>query len=227
MIFPPNYLIWIFTHLKLCLDTAAHALKITLIYLFCLIKLFSHCPHGRLNCWTSIELNNWIDKMKWNEWGFRPIVCTYRLNWARKPPEDRKMRWHYPPDTGFEIWTSSVWGRTRYLSVTEAPHNIKSLRVSGEETFCFFKNLRPEWGSNPRSSRQLDSTTAPGPQPNLTKRSQCTILDQIFIVAEGLTRHLVKLRDPWPTWRSPDGHAKSQSTNFVYAMVKNDNLECF
>ena len=31
-----------------------------------------------------------------------------------------------------------VWGRVRYFSVTEAPYNIESLWVSGEETFCFF-----------------------------------------------------------------------------------------
>ena len=37
------------------------------------------------------------------------------------------------------------------LSVTEAPHNIESLRVSWEETFCFFETWTPEWGSNARS----------------------------------------------------------------------------
>ena len=36
----------------------------------------------------------------------------------------RCMRWHCPPDTGFEIRTLAVWGEARYFSVTEAPHNI-------------------------------------------------------------------------------------------------------
>ena len=31
------------------------------------------------------------------------------------------------------------------------PHYIESLRVSGEETFCFFETRRPERGLNPRS----------------------------------------------------------------------------
>ena len=53
--------------------------------------------------------------------------------------------------TGFEIRASAVWGRARYLSVTEAPHNTEFLRVSRKETFCFLKTWRPEWGSNPRS----------------------------------------------------------------------------
>ena len=38
-----------------------------------------------------------------------------------------------------EIPTLTVWGRARYLSPTEVPHNIESLRVDGEETFRFFE----------------------------------------------------------------------------------------
>ena len=45
---------------------------------------------------------------------------------------------HCPPDTGIEIRALAVWGQARYLSVTEASHHTESLRVSGEETFCFF-----------------------------------------------------------------------------------------
>ena len=48
------------------------------------------------------------------------------------------VRWHCPPDTGFIIRTLVVWGRARYFSVTEASHNIESLRM-------------PERGSNLRS----------------------------------------------------------------------------
>ena len=64
-------------------------------------------------------------QMKWNESGFRPPLCTYRLNWARRTFWGwlRWLRWHCPPDTGFEIRALAVWGRARYLSVTEAPHN--------------------------------------------------------------------------------------------------------
>ena len=87
-------------------------------------------------------------RMKRNEWGFRPPLCTFRLNWARMV---RWMRWHCPPNTRFKIRALAAWGRARYLSVTEVPHNIESLRVSGEETFCFFETWRPEWELNPRS----------------------------------------------------------------------------
>ena len=55
------------------------------------------------------------------------------------------------PDTGFEIRTMTVWGRARYFSVAEAPHNIEFLLMSREEIFCFFENLMLERGSSPRS----------------------------------------------------------------------------
>ena len=63
----------------------------------------------------------------------------------------RWKTWHCPPDTGFKIRARAIWGRASHLSVTEASHNIGYLRVSGEETLCFFETWRPEWGSNPRS----------------------------------------------------------------------------
>ena len=60
------------------------------------------------------------------------------------------MRWRCSPDTKFDIRALAVWGWARYLSVSEAPHNIESLRVSGQEKLCLFETLRPEWGSNPQ-----------------------------------------------------------------------------
>ena len=64
----------------------------------------------------------------------------------------RWMRRHCPPETGFDIWVLVVRGRARYVSVTEAPHNIDFLGVNGEEIFYFFETWRPEWVSNPWSS---------------------------------------------------------------------------
>ena len=49
------------------------------------------------------------------------------------------MRWHCPPDTGFEIRAMVVPEQARYLSVTEAPRTIDSLRVSVEEISFFFE----------------------------------------------------------------------------------------
>ena len=49
------------------------------------------------------------------------------------------VRWHCPPDTGFEIRARVVWGRTRYLSITEAPHNTEFHTWMGKKHFCFFQ----------------------------------------------------------------------------------------
>ena len=57
----------------------------------------------------------------------------------------RWMRWYCSLDTVFEFRALAVWGRVRYFSVTEAPHNIESLWVSKEEIFCFFESLWVRW----------------------------------------------------------------------------------
>ena len=74
--------------------------------------------------------------MKWNESGFRPPLCTYRLNWARRTSWGWWDEWD---DTGFEIRALAVWGRARYLSVTEAPHNTEFHTWMGKKHFCLFQ----------------------------------------------------------------------------------------
>ena len=51
----------------------------------------------------------------------------------------RWLRWQCPPDTGLEIRALAVWGRARYLSVTEAPHNTNFHTWMGKKQFCFFQ----------------------------------------------------------------------------------------
>ena len=51
----------------------------------------------------------------------------------------RWLKWHCPPDTGFEIRALAVWGRARYLSVTETPHNTDFHTLMGKKQFCFFQ----------------------------------------------------------------------------------------
>ena len=51
----------------------------------------------------------------------------------------RWLRWHCPPDTGFEIRALAVWGRARHLSVTEAPHNTDFHTWMGKKHLCFFQ----------------------------------------------------------------------------------------
>ena len=85
--------------------------------------------------WTPEEAEHvWNE---WNESGFRPPLCTYRLSWARR------TSWGWwdecPPDTGFEIRVLAVWGRARYLSDTEAPHNTEFNTWMGKKHFCLFQ----------------------------------------------------------------------------------------
>ena len=41
--------------------------------------------------------------------------------------------------TLFEIRALAVWGRARYLSVTEGPHNTEFHTWMGKKHFCFFE----------------------------------------------------------------------------------------
>ena len=79
----------------------------------------------------------------------------------------RWLRWHCPPDTGFEIRALAVWGRARYLSVTEAPHNTNFHTWMGKKHFFVsFKPPRP--GTEPRTLawKAAVLTTTLGPPPS-------------------------------------------------------------
>ena len=78
----------------------------------------------------------------------------------------RWLRWHCPPDTGFEIWALAIWGQARYLSVTEAPHNTDFHTWMGKKHFFVsFKPPRP--GTEPRTLawKAAVLTTTLGPPP--------------------------------------------------------------
>ena len=77
----------------------------------------------------------------------------------------RWLRWHCPPDTGSEIRALAVWGRARYLSVTEAPHNTRFHTWMGKKQYVSFKPPRP--GTEPRTLawKAAVLTTTLGPPP--------------------------------------------------------------
>ena len=80
-------------------------------------------------------------RMKWNESGFRPLLCTYRLNWARRTSWGWWDDWD---DTVLQhkIRNSSPGGlrpSTLPLGHGGSPQYWLS-HVDGEETFfCFFQ----------------------------------------------------------------------------------------
>ena len=80
-------------------------------------------------------------KMKWNESGFRPPLCTYRLNWARRTAWGWWDEWDdtvlQTQDSKFDPWRSEAehaTSRSRRL-----PTILTFTRGWGRNIFCFFQ----------------------------------------------------------------------------------------
>ena len=108
-----------------------------------------------------------VVKMKWNESGFRPPLCTYRLNWARRTSWGWWDDWDdtvlQTQDSKFEPWRSEAehaTSRSRRL-----PTIITFTRGWGRNNFVSFKPPRP--GTEPRTLawKAAVLTTTLGPPP--------------------------------------------------------------
>ena len=106
--------------------------------------------------------------MKWNESGFRPPLCTYRLNWARRTSWGWWDDWDdtvlQTQDSKFEPWRSEAehaTSRSRRL-----PTILTFTRGWGRNNFVSFKPPRP--GTEPRTLawKAAVLTTTLGPPPN-------------------------------------------------------------
>ena len=104
---------------------------------------------------------------KWNESGFRPPLCTYRLNWARRTSWGWWDDWDdtvlQTQDSKFEPWRSEAehaTSRSRRL-----PTILTFTRGWGRNNFVSFKPPRP--GTEPRTLawKAAVLTTTPGPPP--------------------------------------------------------------
>ena len=87
---------------------------------------------------TNCRIQN---EMKWNESGFRPPLCTYRLNWARRTSWGWWDDWDdtvlQTQDSKFEPWRSEAehaTSRSRRL-----PTILTFTRGWGRNIFCFFE----------------------------------------------------------------------------------------
>ena len=105
--------------------------------------------------------------MKWNESGFRPLLCTYRLNWARRTSWGWWDDWNdtvlQTQDSKFEPWRSEAehaTSRSRRL-----PTILTFTRGWGRNIFVSLKPPRP--GTEPRTLawRATVLTTTLGPPP--------------------------------------------------------------
>ena len=105
--------------------------------------------------------------MKWNESGFRPPLCTYRLNWARRTSWGWWDDWDdtvlQTQDSKLEPWRSEAehaTSRSRRL-----PTILTFTRGWGRNNFVSFKPPRP--GTEPRTLawKAAVLTTTLGPPP--------------------------------------------------------------
>ena len=105
---------------------------------------------------TTVKPDIWLcciifcDKMKWNESGFTPLLCTYRVNWARRTSWGWWDEWD---DTALQT-QDSKFKPCRYEAehATSQSHRlliILSLYDWMGKIFFFFKQPRP--GNEPRT----------------------------------------------------------------------------
>ena len=129
-------------------------------------KYYWSCLYPSLNKYVLRCFLN--DEMKWNESGFRPPLCTYRLNWARRTSWGWWDDWDdtvlQTQDSKFEPWRSEAeyaTSRSRRL-----PTILTFTRGWGRNNFVSFKPPRP--GTEPRTlaCKAAVLTTTLGPPPS-------------------------------------------------------------
>ena len=163
------------THIGSCKHTLAHVWRV----------------HEGMHVWKienthkSIIRAKWNNKLiidsakKWNESGFRPLLCTYRLNWARRTSWGWWDDWDdtvlQTQDSKFEPWRSEAehaTSRSRRL-----PTILTFTRGWGRNNFVSFKPPRP--GTEPRTlawkAAVLPTTLGPPPY-RLSKHTHISLM---------------------------------------------------
>ena len=92
-------------------------------------------------------------EMNWNDWGFRPPLCTYRLIWARRTSWRWWDEWDdtvlQTQDSKFEPWRFEAEHITSLLC--KFPAILSLYEWAGKKHFVSFTIWRPQWGLNQRS----------------------------------------------------------------------------
>ena len=109
-------------------------------------------------------------RMKWNESGFRPILCTYRLNWARITSWGWWDEWD---DTTFQIqdskfapWRSEAEHATSWSR--RLPAILSFTSGWGRNIFVSFKPPGPRNEPRTLAWKAAVLPTTPGPPPRAT-----------------------------------------------------------
>ena len=142
--------------------------------------------------------DNW--GTKWNESGFRPPLCTYRLNWARRTSWGWWDDWDdtvlQTQDSKFEPWRSEAehaTSRSRRL-----PTILTFTRGWGRNNFVSFKPPRP--GTEPRTLawKAAVLTTTLGPPPNWGTTKTRNIHRVVYIFKQySSTTVIFSVTKPW------------------------------
>ena len=120
---------------------------------------------------------------KWNESGFRPPLCTYRLNWARRTSWGWWDDWDdtvlQTQDSKFGPWryeAEHATSRSRRL-----PTILTFPRGWGRNNFISFKPPRP--GTEPRTLawKAAVLTTTLGPPPVIWTMDNLSVCDNCYI----------------------------------------------
>ena len=79
---------------------------------WCIQKISTIRPQDHTVCNVQLIATETGRQMKWNESGFRPLLCTYRLNWARRTSWGWWGDWDdtvlQTQDSKFEPWRSEA-----------------------------------------------------------------------------------------------------------------------
>ena len=101
---------------------------------------YIHTPCNEDNWWNPTRFRTY-SPAKWNESGFRPPLCTYRLNWARRTSWGWWDDWDdtvlQTQDSKFEPWRSEAehaTSRSRRL-----PTILTFTRGWGRNICCYFQ----------------------------------------------------------------------------------------
>ena len=131
---------------------------------------------------------------KWNESGFRPPLCTYRLNWARRTSWGWWDDWDdtvlQTQDSKFEPWRSEAehaTSRSRML-----PTILTFTRGWGRNIFCFFQTA--ETGNRAPNSGVKGSGANHYPRAPARQFAVLVSLPMQVLLAEILNKQLQRSR---------------------------------
>ena len=133
-------------------------------------------------------------EMKWNESGFRPPLCTYRLNWARRTSWGWWDDWDdtvlQTQDSKFEPWRSEAehaTSRSRRL-----PTILTFTRGWGRNNIVSFKPPRPGTESRTLAWKAAVLTTTIGPPPFILW-SSCSKVQCLMFKVQNLKSNIGNL----------------------------------